>query len=126
MKKLLTIAMTSAVLLAPNLAQADDQLAEAICGYIEVDNKSRLRKVLKENKLRIRNIHDSVLCDGQSMLRFAISSHANAVGGLIVSKLPVKALSEPGADGKTLNQWAQEFGHSGSPIVASANDKIGG
>jgi len=126
MKKLLTIAIASTALMAPNLAVADEQLAEALCGYIEVDNKSRLRKVLKENKMRIRNIHDSIFCDGQSMLRFAISSDANAVGGFIVSKLPVKALEEPAADGKTLNQWAQEFGHSNSPVLASANDKIGG
>jgi len=126
MKKLLIVAMASATLFVPNMVKADEQLAEALCGYIEVDNKSRLRKVLKENKMRIRNIYDSVFCDGQSMLRFAISSDANAVGGFIVSKLPVKTLKEPAADGKTLIQWAQEFGHSNSPVVASASDKIGG
>ena len=126
MKKLLTMALVSASLLAPNLATANEQLAETICGYIEVDNKSRLRKVLKENKVRIRNIHDSVFCDGQNMLRFAVSSSANAVGGFIVSKLPVKALAAPAADGKTLQQWSEEHGLTGSPVVVSALDKIGG
>ena len=126
MKKLLTITIASTALMAPNLAVADEQLAEALCGYIEVDNKSRLRKVLKENKMRIRNIHDSIFCDGQSMLRFAITNDANAVGGLISSKLSIKALSEPEEDGMTIVEWANAFGHSGSPVIANIQDKIGG
>lgn len=127
MKKLLIAALISTGFAANiQVAHANDQLAESLCGYIEADSKSRLRKVLKENKLRVRNIFDSISCDGQDMLRFAVSSEANKVGGFILSKLPVKTLMEPGADGKTFNQWADELGHSGSPVVQSALDKVNG
>lgn len=123
MKRILALTL-STLLAVPSYVQADDLLAETICSYIEVDNKSRLRKVLKSNNIRIRNVFDSIKCDGQSMLHFAISAEANAVGGFIVSKLPVAALSTPASDGKTLLQWAEEFGHAASPVVAIAKDKI--
>lgn len=123
MKRVLTLTLLAA-LVAPSMVKAEDKLAETICSYIEVDNKSRLRKVLKSNNIRIRHIFDSVRCDGQSMLHFAISSNSNSVGGFIVSKLPVAALSEPSVDGKSLVEWAEAFGHSESPVVAIAKDKI--
>lgn len=124
MKSALTIVLL-ATMLAPTYVKANDGLAETICSYIEVDNKSRLRKVLKANNIRIRNIYDSVMCDGQTMLRFAITSEANSVGGFIVSKLPVVTLNSAEANGKTLVQWADEFGHSASPVVAIARDRMG-
>jgi hypothetical protein len=125
MRKTLIAALTFSILLPSNSALANsEEVAEAICGYIEIDNKNRLRKVLKEKGLRVRNIFDSVWCDGQDMLRFAIKSNANSAGGFILSQLPVQALSEPGADGKTLFQWAEEFGHTSSPLVISAQDKV--
>ncbi len=127
MKKLLIAALVSTGFAADiQVAHANDQIVDSLCGYIEADSKRRMRKVLKENKLRIRNIYDSVTCDGQDMLRFAVSSEANKVGGFILSKLPVKALVEPGPDGKTFDQWAQELGHGASPVVQSAKDKVGG
>ncbi len=126
MKKVLTVAALATTLLLPTTATANENLTEAICGYVITDNKSRLRKVLKENKVRIRNIYSSVICDGQSMLRFAITNDANAVGGLITSKLSIKALSEPEEDGMTIVEWANAFGHSGSPVIANIQDKIGG
>ena len=127
MKKLLIAALLSTGFVANiQVAHANDQIAESLCGYIEADSKSRLRKVLKENNLRIRNIFGSIACDGQDMLRFAVSSEANKVGGFILSKLPVKLLTEPGPDGKTFDQWAQELGHAGSPVVQSAQDKVSG
>jgi len=127
MKKLLIAALISTGFAANiQVAHANDQLAESLCGYIEADSKSRLRKVLKENKLRVRNIFDAISCDGQDMLRFAVSSEANKVGGFILSKLPVTSLTATGPDGKTFDQWAQELGHGNSPVVQSAQDKVGG
>lgn len=126
MKKTLTIALAVALLIPATKATANENLVESICGYVVTDNKSRLRKVLKENKVRLRNIYDSITCDGQSILRFAIANDANAVGGFVSSKLSIKALQAPEEDGLTIVDWATEFGHTGSPVIANIKDKIGG
>lgn len=125
MKKLLS-AVLAAAIFAPTTAQANDQLASSICSYIETDNKSRLRKVLKENKVRIRNIHESIVCGGQPMLRFAITKDAQSVGTFIVSKISASALSQPSTDGLNVVDWAANGGHGGSPIVANVKNKIAG
>lgn len=126
MKKLLvSAAITSSVLLTVP-AQANEALTEGICGAVETNDKKRLRKILKNNKVRIRNIYEALQCDGQSLLRFAMTHEANAVGAMVAKKLPVKKLSEPEADGKTISDWAAEFGHGDSLIIQSVNARIGG
>jgi len=45
-------------------AMANDQLALSICSYVADDNKNSLRKTLSDNRLRLRNVYDSIVCDG--------------------------------------------------------------
>ncbi|KKL04760.1 hypothetical protein LCGC14_2612860, partial [marine sediment metagenome] len=56
--------------------KADDQLAISICEYIAADDKNRLRDKLKTSRVKIRNIYDAVLCNGNNLLRHAIASNA--------------------------------------------------
>ena len=39
-------------------AYADQQLAASMCDYVKADDKNRFRKLLSDNRLRLRNIYD--------------------------------------------------------------------
>ncbi|GAA4884241.1 hypothetical protein GCM10023333_18240 [Ferrimonas pelagia] len=49
-----------------------EQLAASICDYVQTDDKNRLRKKLKDNRLKLRNIYDGIACNGNSLLRLAM------------------------------------------------------
>jgi hypothetical protein len=69
------------------IAQASN-VAQSICGYVSVDDKSRLRSFLKENKLKIRKIFDGVQCNGKNLVEFADSKNSFKTGSLMIGKLP--------------------------------------
>ncbi|QIR13743.1 DUF3718 domain-containing protein [Shewanella aestuarii] len=110
---------------APAVANGD-QLVANICDYVKSDDKNRLRKKLKESRVKLRNIYASISCDGSSLLRTAYSANANDVGEFIAKRLPSSDLSTPEADGKTIIDWASANGHGGSAITAAINDRLGG
>jgi hypothetical protein len=122
--KLSTILVSIAVYIASlsfsNSVLASDQLAQSLCEYIAADDKSRLRKKLKSSRVKIRNIYDSVLCNGNNLLRHAIASSSAGTGEFIIKNLPKSTLSN-GAD----ISWAESNGHSGSPLIAAAKARAG-
>ena len=66
-------------------AQANDQLAASLCEYVAANDKGGLRKKLKSSRLKIRNIFDGVMCNGNNLLRHAppplvLEGDAPAVG----------------------------------------------
>lgn len=65
-------------------------VAQTICGYVSVDDKSRLRSFLKDNKLKIRKIFDGVQCNGKNLVEFADSKSSFKTGALMIGKLPKK------------------------------------
>ncbi|WP_394131314.1 DUF3718 domain-containing protein [Shewanella maritima] len=103
-----------------------DQLVANICDYVKSDDKNRLRKKLKESRVKLRNIYDGVSCDGGSLLRTAYNSNAVTVGEFIAKRLSSKELTAPEPDGQTILDWANANGHGGSSITAAINDRIGG
>ena len=101
-------------------ASADNQLAVSICEYIAADDKNRLRSKLKSSRVKIRNIYDAVLCNGNNLLRHAVASNAVDTGEYIVKNLSKSSL----ADGADLT-WAKSNGHSASPLIAVIKDRAG-
>jgi hypothetical protein len=91
-----------------------------MCDYIKADDKNRFRKVLTENRLRLRNIYDGVVCDGLSMVRFAVKSNAAGVGEFIIKQLPASQINASGDVA-----WA-EANNSASPLVAVLKARAGG
>ena len=63
-------------------------LASSICEYVAVDEKGRLRKLLKSNRLKLRNVFKDVSCDNDNILVFAAKKNANEIGQLLIKKLP--------------------------------------
>jgi hypothetical protein len=102
------------------LAQAQEQIAASMCDYIKADDKNRFRKVLSENRLRLRNIYDGVVCDGLSMVRFAVKSNAAGVGEFIIKQLPASQINSSGDVA-----WA-EANNASSPLVAVLKARASG
>lgn len=86
------IAFATASLSYTPVVQAND-VAQTICEYVSSDDKKRLRSFLKSNKMKIRNIFDSIQCNGQNMLEFAATRNSMATGELIIKKLPKSQLT---------------------------------
>lgn len=121
--RLLSIALSAAiaasVLVMPSTANAD-QLAATLCEYVAANDKSRLRKQLKSNKIKLRNIYDGVICSGNNLLRFSMIKNADKVGKFIVKKLPAKQLKASGDF-----EWAGANGHGGSAVAAAIKERAG-
>ncbi|MCD1597205.1 DUF3718 domain-containing protein [Rheinheimera aquimaris] len=112
-------AVTLSLLTAP-VAVADDQLAASMCDYVAADDKNRLRKVLSDYRLRLRNIYDGVVCNGESLIRHAFRSNAADVGEFIAKQLPGSAIAGAGDI-----EWAEANGFGASPLVSVLKSRAG-
>ena len=88
MKKLLIVPVIALMSVSFTPVASASNIAQNVCEYVSVDDKKRLRSYLKINKLKIRNIFDGVLCNGQNLLQFASSHNAVKAGSLMINKLP--------------------------------------
>lgn len=102
------------------VAHADQQLAASMCDYIKADDKNRFRKLLSDNRLRLRNIYDGIMCDGHPLVRFAVVSNAAGAGEFIIKQLPAAQISASGDIA-----WA-EANHAASPLIAVLKERAGG
>jgi hypothetical protein len=74
----------------PNSQSAN--LSKNICEYIAVDERGRLRKLLKSNRLKLRKVFKDVSCDNDNILIFAAKKNAIEIGQLLIKKLPKAVL----------------------------------
>lgn len=114
----LTLA-ASALTLAPSVS-ANDRLAVNICEYIAADDKNRLRKTLRDARIKIRDVSDDIKCNGNNLVRHAVASNSVDTGEYIIKSLP-KSQLEDGAD----LQWANNNGFAQSPLIAAIKDRAG-
>ncbi|ASJ97811.1 MULTISPECIES: DUF3718 domain-containing protein [Shewanella] len=122
----LAVVIAASVYTVPAPVQANDQLVANICNYVQADDKNRLRKKLKEARVKLRNVYEGVACEGDSLLRFAMKSGANDVGEFMAKRLSTEDLSVKEADGMTVVEWAEGNGHGGSPITAAIKERLAG
>lgn len=92
-------------------ALADEQLIASMCDYVAANDKNRLRKVLSDSRLRLRNVYSGIYCDGNSLIRFAFINKADDVGEFMVKQLPASDVADSGDIA-----WAEANGYSGSPL----------
>ena len=90
MKKALLIG--SLIFSAVNVSTvyADDSMSLRICEYVQANDKQRLRKFLKQKKVKIRSIYQDLRCNKDNILVFAAKSNSLDVGEFIIGKLPSK------------------------------------
>lgn len=113
---LATVIAATSFISAP--AAADEQLALSICSYVAADNKNNLRKTLSDNRLRLRNVYDGIVCDGLPLVRHAIKHNAADTGSFIISQLPG---SQVAASGDI--EWANSNGFAASPIINAIKER---
>ncbi|WP_341502968.1 DUF3718 domain-containing protein [Gallaecimonas sp. GXIMD4217] len=123
--KIAAVAMLVGVAWQPAPAHANaEQLVASICDYVAANDKNRLRSKLKDSGVRLRNLYDGVKCNGESLLRFAMTASADDVGEFMAKKIPGSTLAEPEADGQTVLAWAEANGFAGSATAAAIKDRI--
>lgn len=113
-------AMVAGAMLFSPVASADQQLAASMCDFVAADDRNRFRKVLSDYRLRLRNIYDGVVCNGESLIRHAFRNDANDVGEFIIRQLPGSQLADSGDV-----EWAQANGFGDTPLFASLQDRAG-
>lgn len=113
---LATVIAATSFISAP--AAANEQLAQSICSYVAADSKNNLRKTLSDNRLRLRNVYDGIVCDGLPLVRHAIKHNAADAAGFIISQLPG---SQVAASGDV--EWANSNGFAASPIINAIKER---
>ena len=98
---MLKIVKTSLVIAAStlafsNAAQANDinEALANICTIVQADDKGELRKKMRsvqsDYKLKLRDYYSGISCNGQSLIRTALTSNAVEVGTLLLRKCQAK------------------------------------
>lgn len=94
MNKLLILPILIAATIIPTTQVKADDLGLRVCEYVQANDKSRLRTLLKQNKIKLRKIYSNFQCNNDSLLVFAAKSDALKVGEFIIGKLPSKAVKD--------------------------------
>ncbi len=108
-------------------AGVEDSLAN-ICTIVAADDKGELRKKMRsvqsDYRLKLRDYYAGISCNGQSLIKTAISNNAVEVGTLLVKKMPSSDLSAPETDGKTLQAWISENGHQDHAVAQELQARL--
>lgn len=75
---------------------SNQTLAEALCAYTKMNDKNAFRKMMTDNRLRLRNIYSAVVCDGSSLIRFAIQSNSNETAEFLIKQMPSSFIGDSG------------------------------
>ncbi len=115
---LLPIILSISLLIPTNLNAYSD--LGSICLYIAENDKKRLRKMLKTNRVKIRELYKDIKCNEKSLLQFALERKADDVGIFMVKKIPISSLKKKG-----VLEWAQSNGFADSEITKALSSRIG-
>lgn len=91
-------------------AHADqvERLINSLCESAKADDRSGMRKKLRDAKLQLRSIYAGIKCDSDgSLLRAATNANAMDAATFIATKIGKENLEAPEPDGKNIIQWAQ-------------------
>jgi hypothetical protein len=97
-----------------------NELALSLCTYVQGDDTMRMRKKLRDARVRVRDIYTGIQCNGQSLLQFAMANGSQDIGESIVGRLSVDELKASGD-----YEWAQSNGHGSSAIAVAIKDRAG-
>lgn len=112
-----TILLAVCIVFAMGTVRADDdlvRLATALCDYTKANDRSMLRKKLKDANLNLRRIYGGLLCAkddvyaGGTLLRTAVAHNAGDSMEFILSQVGSSATSTPEHDGRTIIEWTEE------------------
>ncbi|MFT5519583.1 MAG: hypothetical protein ACI9IA_000166 [Enterobacterales bacterium] len=58
-----------------------------LCDYAKIDYRSRIRKKLKDARLKLRKIYPSIRCEGKSFHDYAVENNSQEVVKYIETKI---------------------------------------
>lgn len=111
------ILLAVCVVFAMGTVKADDdlvRLATALCDYAKANDRSMLRKKLKDANLNLRRIYGGLLCakddvySGGTLLRTAVAHNAGDSLEFILSQVGKSATTTPEHDGRTIIEWTED------------------
>lgn len=126
----LKLTLSAALLTALALPVAADiqQDLQNICTIVKNNDKSELRKkmrdVRKDYNLKLGDYYTGISCDNKSLIRYAMANSAVDTGEYLIKSMTRTELSQPEADGSTIEQWAEANGHLKSPIGIALIDRL--
>lgn len=129
MKKLFVTIVSAAALLTgatvANLsvtgaAQAD-ALAQNLCTYVEGNDRLRMRQKLREDRVQLRRVYESIVCNGMTLIQFAMQTGSDDIGEFMVSQLPGSTIESAGD-----LEWAESNGHGNGGVAQAIRERIGG
>lgn len=129
MKKLIVTVLSAAAMLTgvtvANLsvtgtAQAD-ALAQNLCTYVEGNDRLRMRQKLREDRVQLRRVYESIVCNGMTLIQFAMHTGADDIGEFMVSQLPGSTIEATGE-----LEWAESNGHGNGGVAQAIRERIGG
>ncbi|GAA0361461.1 DUF3718 domain-containing protein [Bowmanella denitrificans] len=102
-----------------SFADINEALAN-ICTIVKNDDKSELRKKLKnvqdDFRLRLGDYYSGISCGGNSLIRYAMENGAVETGTYMIKKMGRSDLTTVEKDGMALKDWAQNNGYLDNPI----------
>lgn len=99
---------------------AANPLAQNLCTYVEGNDRLRMRQRLREDRVQLRRVYESIACNGMTLLQFAMSTGSDDIGEFIVSQLPGSSIESAGD-----LAWAESNGHGDSAIAQAMRERIG-
>lgn len=103
---------------SPAKSQDVASLLAGFCENVATDNKSRVRKKLKEAGVKLRHIYDGITCGGENLVRYAMTKNAQGAGTYIVKRMPASHFESSGD-----LDWAKANGHGDSDIAKAIADR---
>jgi hypothetical protein len=121
MKKLKTNIFIAIILTLSSVGFSSNLFANdiflTICKNIKDNNPKALKRTLKNDKLKIRNLPKTFMCNGKDIFEWALHNKAYSVAELIVSKQTKKKVKE-------LNYLSKAETSGNADVLAKVNKRI--
>ncbi len=118
--KIILFSMLLTVVVIPKVEASSeaDRLVASLCDYAKGNNRSSMRKKLKQAHLKLRRIYGGVICgsregfSGGSLLRISTYYGAFSSAKYISSLIGAARVNKVEKDGQTILQWTQALAAS--------------
>jgi len=107
-----------------------ERIVASLCDYAKGNDRTLMRKKLKQNHLRLRRIYGGVMCgaregfSGGSLLRLATYFNAFKSAKYITQLIGPQRVNASEKDGQTILQWTQALAASDSAKAANLKQFI--
>lgn len=107
-----------------------DRVVSSLCDYAKNNNRSAMRKKLKQAKLKLRHVYGGITCGavdgfpGGSLLRVSTFFGSFDAAKFITTQIGKKGVTSSEADGKNILAWTESLKASGGSKAANIQEFI--